>query len=150
MKRYFIAVTLLCGLFTQAQLSDLHYLPPLKQGNNNDAIREQSVFLSTPETTPFIVNVYQGTDPIPVISFNISKTTPAEYELDDGDNDVTLVDERDTGVVLTQSGLRFESVGGQKFYVNYRGRSAAQAASLTAKGRAALGTHFKWGGFRSG
>ena len=31
-----------------SQLSDLHYLPPLKQGQNNGAIQQQAVYLSTP------------------------------------------------------------------------------------------------------
>src|SRR5690606_26963696 len=40
----------------------------------------------------------------------------------------------------------FESTGGEKFYVNYRGSSSAQSTSLTSKGRQALGKLFKWGG----
>ncbi|MGJ8661779.1 MAG: DUF7507 domain-containing protein, partial [Bacteroidota bacterium] len=47
---------------------------------------------------------------------------------------------------LSTAGLRFIAPGGQKFYVNYRGRSGAQAGSLTSKGKAALGTDFRWGG----
>ena len=46
-------------LITQAQLSDLHYLPPLKQKANG--IANQLIYLSTPNTTPFTVNVYKGT-----------------------------------------------------------------------------------------
>ncbi|AKA34113.1 hypothetical protein VC82_432 [Flagellimonas lutaonensis] len=142
--------TLFCLLFTgflgQAQLSDLHYLPPLRQGQNNAAIQQQAVYLSTPETTPFTVNVYQGTNPTPITSFTISNTSPAVYTLGNGNNNVTLVDDANTGVVLTNSGLRFESPSGENFYVNYRGRSGSQAASLTSKGRVAMGTRFKWGG----
>ncbi len=48
--------------------------------------------------------------------------------------------------MLSDGGLRFESASGEKFYVNYRGRSASQATSITSKGRAALGQKFKWGG----
>ncbi|HAI37071.1 MAG TPA: hypothetical protein DCM40_02495, partial [Maribacter sp.] len=44
-----------------SQLSDLHYLPPLKQGGNNQAVTQQKIYLSTPETTAFTVNIYQGT-----------------------------------------------------------------------------------------
>ncbi len=29
-----------------SQLSDLHYLPPLKQGGNNQAVAQQSIYLS--------------------------------------------------------------------------------------------------------
>lgn len=132
--------------FSFAQLSDLHYLPPLKQGQNNAGIREQAIYLSTPEPTSFTVNVYRGTNVTPVATFNISNVAPAVWTLGDGDNNITLVNNANTGTVLTNSGLRFESPSGNRFYVNYRGNSSAQAASLTSKGRQAMGTRFKWGG----
>jgi len=136
----------LCSAALQAQLSDLHYLPPLKQGRNNEAIRQQAVYLSTPEPNPFTVNAYRGTDPIPVATFSISNAAPAIYNLPQGDNNITLVTNSQTGIVLNNSGLRFESTSGHRFYVNYRGVSSAQAASLTSKGRKAMGRRFKWGG----
>jgi gliding motility-associated-like protein/uncharacterized repeat protein (TIGR01451 family) len=149
LMRQKILLLLLClafGLSAKAQLSDLHYLPPLKQGRNNAAVQRQAVYLSTPEPTTFVVNAYRGTNPTPVATFNISNTSPAIYSLPNGDNNITLVNNNNTGVVLTNSGLRFESPSGNKFYVNYRGNSSAQAASLTSKGRQAMGTRFKWGG----
>ncbi|WP_300980466.1 IgGFc-binding protein, partial [Nonlabens sp.] len=51
-----------------------------------------------------------------------------------------------TGKVLSDSGLRFESENGERFYVNHRGAQSAQGSSLTSKGRAALGKRFRWGG----
>ena len=138
---------LFAGLLNmQAQLSDVHYLPPLKQVSNDAAIVQQAFYLSTPETTPFTVNVYQGTSVTTVGTLSISNTASGQYNVSDGDNNISLVDETNTGVVLSNSGLRFEAPGGENFYVNYRGRSAAQGASLTSKGRAAAGTSFKWGG----
>ncbi|MET1260519.1 DUF11 domain-containing protein [Flagellimonas sp. DF-77] len=145
-KKWLVIIVGLVGYLSYGQLSDLHYLPPLRQGQNNGAIQQQAVYLSTPETTAFTVNVYQGTNPTPITSFTISNTAPAIYNLANGNNNVTLVDDSNTGVVLTNSGLRFEAPGGNNFYVNYRGRSNSQAASLTSKGRVALGTNFKWGG----
>ena len=143
---FYVLLTMSIGQFMQAQLSDLHYLPPLKQGRNNQGIRQQRVYLSTPETIPFTVNVYRGTNPAIYQSLTLSNTSHQELVLPNGDNNITLVDNNNTGIILTNSGLRFEAPGGQRFYVNYRGRSNAQAASLTAKGRAALGTEFRWGG----
>ncbi|MDT0622140.1 T9SS type B sorting domain-containing protein [Croceitalea vernalis] len=134
------------SLSINAQLSDLHYLPPLKQGQNNAGIREQAVYLSTPEPTTFTVNAYQGTSTTPVATFNISNVSPAVYSMSNGDNNIILVNNTNTGVILNNSGLRFESPSGNKFYVNYRGSSSAQSASLTAKGRQAMGQRFKWGG----
>ena len=128
-----------------AQLSDLHYLPPLKQGQNNQAVQQQAIYLSTPEVSTFVVNAYRGTSTTPIATFNISNTSPAVYTLANGDNNITLVTNANTGIVLTNAGLRFESPSGNKFYVNYRGYSSSQAASLTSKGRVAMGTNFKWG-----
>ena len=145
-QKILFTVLVLCAAIGNAQLSDLHYLPPLKQGQNNQAIQQQAIHLSTPETTPFTVNVYRGTNPAILTSFTISNTAPAVYNLANGDNNITLVDNAHTGIVITDAGLRFESTGGERFYVNYRGRSGSQAASLTSKGRAAMGTQFKWGG----
>ncbi len=145
-KKYVFLLLLFAFNFINAQLSDLHYLPPLKQGQNNAGIRDQAIYLSTPEPTIFTVNAYQGTNPTPVATFNISNISPAVWTLADGDNNITLVNNANTGIVLQNSGLRFESPSGDRFYVNYRGNSNAQAASLTAKGRQAMGTEFKWGG----
>lgn len=145
-KTILIFALLLSSFFGFSQLSDLHYLPPLRQGSNNQAIQQQRIYLSTPETTSFTVNAFRGTNTTAIATFTISNASPVEYTLANGNNNITLVDDANTGTVLTNSGLRFESPGGERFYVNYRGSSSAQGASLTSKGRVALGTNFKWGG----
>jgi len=146
MRQLIFPLLLLTCFLGYTQLSDLHYLPPLRQGQNNGAIQQQAIYLSTPETASFTVNVFQGTNNTSIASFIISNTNPVVYNLANGNNNITLVDDNNTGVVLTNSGLRFESSGGENFYVNYRGRSNSQAASLTSKGRIAMGQSFKWGG----
>ena len=148
MTRKLLVFILLIGvaISAKAQLSDLHYLPPLKQGQNNAGIRQQAIYLSTPEPTSFTVNAYRGTNNTPVATFNISNVNPAVYNMSNGDNNIILVNNANTGIVLNNSGLRFEAPSGNKFYVNYRGSSSAQSASLTSKGRQAMGTNFKWGG----
>lgn len=148
----FIIVFIFFGYINvYAQLDSEHYLPPLKQAVNNQSIRQQEIYLSTPETTAFNVDVYQGTNPVPIGTITgLVNGTPQLFTstipLPNGDNNITLVDNSNTGIVLSNSGLRFVAAGGEKFYVNYRGRSGAQAGSLTAKGRKALGTNFRWGG----
>ena len=146
MKQFFLLFLLLSSSIGFSQLSDLHYLPPLRQGANNAAIRDQAIYLSTPETTAFTVNAYRGTNTTPIATFSVSNVSPAVYTLADGNNNITLVNDSNTGVILTNSGLRFEAPGGNNFYVNYRGNSNSQGASLTSKGRVALGQSFKWGG----
>lgn len=146
MKKRLLLIFLISfgSLSLYAQLSDLHYLPPLRQASI--AIDNQAVVLSTPETTPFDVNVYVGTSTTPASTISISNASSGTFALANGDNNITLVATANTGIVLSNSGLRFESSGGEKFYVNYRGRSANQATSIVSKGRQALGTAFKWGG----
>ena len=146
MRKLLLLLAVFFAFVGHAQLSDLHYLPPLKQGQNRQGIDQQAIYLSTPEPTTFTVNAYRGTNATPIATFNISKTNPAVYNLGRGDNNITLVNNANTGIVLTNSGLRFESPSGNKFYVNYRGSSSAQSASLTSKGRQSLGQRFKWGG----
>lgn len=145
-KLLFFCLLIGFGISAKSQLSDLHYLPPMKQGYNNDGIRQQAIYLSTPEPTAFTVNVYRGTNNTPINSYLLSNITPQVMTMTNGDNNIILVNNNNTGVRLNNSGLRFESPSGNRFYVNYRGNSSAQAASLTSKGRVALGTNFKWGG----
>ncbi|CAL2087606.1 PKD-like domain-containing protein [Tenacibaculum sp. 190524A05c] len=162
-------IMMFCTSLTYSQLDSQHYLPPLKQtsGTNNNAnhqsnaaIQQQSIYLSTPETTGFTVNVYRGTSTIPwLVIPSLVNGTPfvidnvndsgggfTDQVLANSNNNITLVTNGNTGTVLTTAGLRFEAPGGQKFYVNYRGRSGAQAGSLTCKGGKALGKEFRWGG----
>ncbi|MDX6745704.1 DUF11 domain-containing protein [Polaribacter sp. PL03] len=134
-----------------AQLDNEHYLPPLKQVANNQAIKDQAVYFSTPVTTPFPIEIYKGTSTTPFLTITglakgVGKIFDNSNGLSSGDNNITLVTNVNTGEVLSGSGLRIISPGGQKFYVNYRGRSGAQAGSLTSKGSKAKGTDFRWGG----
>jgi hypothetical protein len=152
-RAFLISFLLLCSFHSFAQLSDLHYLPPLKQAVQDGAFNNQRIFVSTPVSTAFYVKVYRGTSTTPTDSFSVSKTTPYGYwpglgpnSASYGDNNLTLLTPANCGSVQSTSGLRFESTGGQKFYVNWRGSNASQASSLVSKGRAALGTAFKWGG----
>lgn len=142
-----ISLTLLFLLFLGfSQLSDIHYLPPLKQYASKTSIREQAIYLSTPITTPFMVTIFRGASTTPLASILLSNANPVVYNLPNDSNDITLVSDVNTGVVINAAGLHFSAAGGELFYVNYRGKSAAQGTSLTSKGRAAMGTHFRWGG----
>tara|TARA_B100000795_G_scaffold266840_1_gene250687 strand:+ start:948 stop:4130 length:3183 start_codon:yes stop_codon:yes gene_type:complete len=147
-KSFTFAVFLLAmSLNSFAQLSDLHYLPPLRQFSDGVGFTSQKIYLSTPVTTAFTVDVYLGSSTTSFATLTVSKASSAVYTLaTGGDNDITLLTAAKTGFVQSASGLRFQSSGGQKFYVNWRGKSVSQASSLTSKGRAALGTSFKWGG----
>ena len=149
-KAFLLIIFLLSGVF-YAQLDSEHYLPPLKQVSNQAAIREQAVYFSTPETTPFDIEIYVGSSPTPLLTITgLAKGSGKIFDrsngLANGNNDITLVSNANTGVVKNNAGLRIIAPGGQKFYTNYRGRSQAQAGSLTSKGSKAKGTEFRWGG----
>lgn len=139
---------------SHGQYSDLHYLPPLSQEMGNQAmlpLNYHKIYITTAVTSPFTVTVYKGTSTTPFATLtDVSKTNPKFINpangLTDGDNNILLMDNNKIGNIQSDAGLRFESSGGQKFYVNYRGRSSFQGTSITSKGRAALGTAFKWGG----
>ena len=120
------------ALNTFSQLDSEHYLPPLKQVSNNAAIQQQAIYFSTPETTPFPIEIYRGTSATPLLTLTgLAKGAPKIFDstngLGNGDNNITLVTNTNTGTVLTNSGLRIIAPGGQKFYVNYRGRSGGIA-----------------------
>ncbi|QTE24151.1 DUF11 domain-containing protein [Polaribacter cellanae] len=141
----------LFGVRSYAQLDNEHYLPPLKQVANKQSIVQQAVYFSTPETTPFSIEIYRGTSTTPIRTITgLSKGNAKVFDntngLGNGDNNITLVTNANTGKVLANAGLRIVSSNGKKFYVNYRGRSKSQAGSLTSKGAKAKGTEFRWGG----
>ena len=145
-NRITVLVILVCCITAPvfSQLSDLHYLPPLKQ--RTGAFVDQMIYLSTPETTAFNVKVYRGTNTTAIATLSVSKSSGATYNPGSQDNNLTLLTDANTGSVQSNAGLRFESENGKKFYVNWRGKSGNQASSLTSKGRNALGTAFKWVG----
>ncbi|MDU0809194.1 hypothetical protein [Aquirufa regiilacus] len=144
----FIVLQAYSGL---CQLSDLHYLPPLKQESSpNYAIFDHKLYLTTPSVTSFVVDVYRGTSTSLYTSVTISKSSAGTFTLPatttSVENNISMMDNANTGIVQSIGGLIFKSRNGEKFYVNYRGKSGSQATSITSKGRAALGTAFKWGG----
>ena len=135
-----------------AQLSSMHYLPPLKQTSN--VVQGQAIYLSTPETTAFDVNIYLGTNTTAVATLSVSNASPGIYtpplgtggSTVGGDNNTTLVTGANAGIVLSSAGLRFEAPSGKMFYVNWRSAQSGQASSLVSAGIAGLGTDFRWVG----
>jgi len=135
-----------------AQLSSKHYLPPLKQTSN--VVQGQAIYLSTPETTAFDVNIYIGTSNTSIATLSVSNASPGIYtpplgtggSTVGGDNNTTLITGANAGIVLSSAGLRFEAPSGKKFYVNWRSAQGGQASSLVSAGIAGLGTDFRWVG----
>ena len=62
MKKYYaliIMVISLCAEYSLAQLDSIHYLPPMHSRADNQ-VEDHYVYLSTPETTPFVVTLQDG------------------------------------------------------------------------------------------
>lgn len=154
MNKFKILKTIVLILFLQcigsqmaiAQLSSVHYLPPLKQ--TSSVVQGQLIYLSTPETTAFNVNVYQGTNTTPTATLSISNSSPGIYTPPGGagENNTSLVTGANAGIVLNTAGFRFESTNGKKFYLNWRSAQGGQASSLVSAGNSGLGTDFRWCG----
>ena len=134
-------------LYSKAQLSSTHYLPPLKTAVGANMLG-QRIYLSTPETIPFDVNVYQGTSTTPISTISISNSQPGMFVPPGGGgiNNSSIVSQANAGIVLSVAGFRFDAPSGKGFYVNWRAAEGNQGSSLVSLGKAALGTNFKWGG----
>jgi hypothetical protein len=112
------------------------------------------IYLSTPSTDTMIVDVFKGNSTTASWTLTISKsTTTANSSFDPGSmsnsdyNDVTFIQDSKSATVLNNAGLRLQSRSGEQFYVTFRARwNSSHASSLTSKGRAALGTSFRWVG----
>lgn len=138
---------LICVTSLQAQISSTHYLPPLKQAPVA-GMQGQVIYLSTPETTAFDVNVYQGTSTTPITTITISNSAPGVYTPPGGAgaNNSTIITPQNAGIVVSVAGLRFDAPSGKQFYLNWRAAEMNQGSSLVSLGKSALGTEFKWGG----
>ena len=143
-----------------AQLDDVHYIPPLHNRNTDGTSgnRYQAIYLSTPSPTPITIDITTGTGTF-LKSFTIDNSAPAIFDLNDfyGNNnnvyeagsdvnnlaaDNTFLSVRSSllNQALNDYGLILR--GADEFYANYRLKSNAQAASLTAKGEGGVGLEY--------
>ncbi len=124
-----------------AQLDSIHWMPPM---HARTEWGPQYLILSTPDTAAFPVMIKDGSGNI-LQTVQISNTQPYTYNVGSSNNTYTLVTPTDLHKALTNKGLVIESE--KKFYAYFRAHASSQnqAADLTCKGRAALGTTFRIG-----
>ena len=161
LRRLLCLVMILISISGQAQLDDIHYIPPCHNRNwnhNSNGDRYQAVYLSTPSIVPITINITTGTGTF-VKSYTISNVDDAVFDLNDyyGNNDNVYQNNQDDNNLsnnttflsvpssllntpLDDLGLILQGNG--DFYANYRIKTGAQACSLTAKGATALGREF--------
>ncbi|HRI61344.1 MAG TPA: IgGFc-binding protein, partial [Saprospiraceae bacterium] len=125
-----------------AQLDTIHWLPPM---HARDEWGPQYLYLSTPETEAFPVNIRDGAGNL-VSTVTISNTQPVRYDgLGASSNTLVLVTQNQLHQAVKGKGLVID--GPKKFYAYFRvhASSGFHAGDLTCKGRAALGTSFRIG-----
>jgi gliding motility-associated-like protein len=100
--------------------------------------------LSTPEATPFDVQIKDGSGTL-IRTVQISNATAFTYSIGSTNDTYTLVPQTELHKALKNRGLVIEAE--KKFYAYFRAHATSQnqAADLTCKGRAALGKVFRVG-----
>ncbi len=123
------------------QLDTIHWLPPMHARNETGP---QFLYLSTPETQAFQVNIRDGAGNL-IDQVQISNSQPYRYSLGTNSNTPVLVPEALLHKAVPGKGLVIS--GPKKFYAYFRVHASSlnHAGDLTCKGRAALGTIFRIG-----
>ena len=156
------------------QLDNTHYLNRIVAGAYTaSTITEEYIYLSTPSATNITVQMTYptgtGQPRVSVTplsggatsytntgSFTFNNANPIRLQfvnanntlIGPGSSPITVpLNTSGTAISGNAQGLVFTStVPTDKFYVNYRARSTAQAGSVLTKGTVALGKEFRWGG----
>lgn len=143
MSKKILFILLLISSVNYAQLSNKHWIPPL-HSRDQTAIQDHYVYLSTPETTPFLVNVTDGSGmPFPGSPFLISATNSQRIDIGTGSNTKMFLPLNEVNTVLSDKGLILE--GAKDFYVSFRLRHSSHSETLISKGRPGIGTSFRLG-----
>lgn len=143
MKKIALLFLLLSSLITFSQLSNKHWIPPL---HSRDAgqIADQYVYLSTPETTPFLVTITDGSgNPYPNSPVLISSSSPISIPIGTGQPTKMFLNLSDVNTVVSDKGIILE--GSKDFYVSFRMRADNHAETLISKGRPGIGKKFRLG-----
>ncbi|MFC4738366.1 IgGFc-binding protein, partial [Flavobacterium ponti] len=139
--RLYLLFTLLFTSFMFGQLSDKHWLPPL-HSRSTTTIGQHVVYLSTPEITPFQVDVTNGNG-VAVGTYTISAGNPAQFTVGNAQPSDMFVAQAGLHTVSGNDGLIL--TGTSEFYVTFKLDAGAHGEMFVSKGRAGLGTDFRLG-----
>ena len=143
MKKLTLLFLLLSSIITFSQLSNKHWIPPL-HSRDPTAIIDQYLYLSTSETTPFLVTITDGSGaPIPNSPFSLSATTPRKIQIGTGQPSRMFLNLNDINIVVSSKGLILE--GSKNFYVSFRMNAQNHAETIISKGRPGIGNAFRLG-----
>lgn len=132
-KLYLFFLFLFTFTSVNAQLDTEHWFAPFADASNSEF--DGYLYLSTNESTPFTVEVYNNETLIS--STTISKGAPANLPIP---KFLMVADAVSEKHVVTTKGLKV--IGSRKFFANFRFAVPNHAEIITSKGKAALGTEF--------
>lgn len=156
-ERIFVLLfSIIGGLYGSAQLSKIHYIPPLAYAENAGSTPNsgQYLYISTPSNTPVnVVITPVGGAPQAIA---VTNDSPYRYEIQGnpgvGASQVMLNanNSNQTARVRVDKGYIIQSVESEIYVaLRTRGGGALQAGALVSKGGAALGTQFRTGMYTS-
>lgn len=134
MKKFLLGIfTFLC-LSVNAQLDTDHWFAPMvaRAGTGN---LQSFLYLSTNETTPFSVQIYNNNTVISTVQ--VSKNNPAEVAIPE-----SYMFTSNNADLFTPNSMGLFVKGSKKFFANFRFSVTNHAEIITSKGLAGLGTKF--------
>ena len=143
MKKTLLALFILFSISCFSQLSNKHWIPPLHSRAANQ-ISDQYIYLSTAETTPFLVSVTDGNgNPYNGSPFLLSANNPVDLNIGIGQPTKMFLSLDDVNTVVSEKGIILE--GSKDFYVSFRMRALNHSETLISKGKPGIGTSFRLG-----
>ena len=136
MKRL-LTILFLLSLFTNinAQFDTEHWFAPMADASNRREA-QQYIYVSTNESTPFKVDIYNNNVIIGTIN-NLSKGSPQKFYIPRE----YIITSNNTEI-NAKATLGLHLVGEKKFFANLRFSVFQHAEILTSKGKSALGNNF--------
>lgn len=136
MKRL-LTILFLLSLFTNinAQFDTEHWFAPMADASNGSEA-QQYIYVSTNESTPFKVDIYNNNVIIGTIN-NLSKGSPQKFYIPRE----YIITSNNTEI-NAKATLGLHLVGEKKFFANLRFSVSNHAEILTSKGKSALGNNF--------
>ena len=146
LKKVFSFLLLIFSVIGFAQLSKVHYIPPLTSGPSNADPLDQWFYISTPINgdVSFKIKPVGGTAD-QEISYIVNNSNPKKIEIASSGYSQLFQDPSTTSTITTDKGYIIEAQ--DVIYVSIRMNAGgnAQAGALVSKGENALGTAFRIG-----
>ena len=135
MKKLLTIFLFFISYFISAQFDTEHWFAPMADASNGSEA-QQYIYVSTNESTPFKVDIYNNNVIIGTIN-NLSKGSPQKFYIPRE----YIITSNNTEI-NAKATLGLHLVGEKKFFANLRFSVSNHAEILTSKGKSALGKNF--------